>query len=86
MRPLLVLLERLWDPLGASSTALGASWGALGRVLGALRELLGTPTAQDKSLLPRNERLASVGARFPKPVLANEREARAVRNHEDIRR
>ena len=41
MRPLLVLLERLWGPLGASLTALGASLGALGRVLGALRELLG---------------------------------------------
>ena len=47
MRPLLVLLERLWDPLGASSTALGASWGALGRVFGALRELLGTSSAQE---------------------------------------
>ena len=42
MKPLLVLLERLWDPLGASSTALGASWGALEGVLGALLELLGT--------------------------------------------
>ena len=42
MRSLLVLLERLWGPLGASLTALGASWGALGRVLGALRGLLGT--------------------------------------------
>ena len=45
MRPLLVLLERLWDPLGASSTALGASWGALGRVLrsssGALGDVVG---------------------------------------------
>jgi hypothetical protein len=29
MRPLLVLLERLWDPLGASLRALGASLGAL---------------------------------------------------------
>ena len=29
MKPLLVLLERLWGPLGASSTALGVSWGAL---------------------------------------------------------
>ena len=47
MRPLLVLLERLWGPLGASLTALGASWGALGRVLGALRELLGTSSAQE---------------------------------------
>ena len=47
MRPFLVLLERLWDPLGASSTALGASWGALGRVFGALRELLGTSSAQE---------------------------------------
>ena len=47
MRPLLVLLERLWGPLGASLTALGASWGALGRVLGALRELLETPSAQE---------------------------------------
>ena len=35
MRPLLVLLERLWGSLGASLTALGASLGALGRVLGA---------------------------------------------------
>ena len=47
MRPLLVLLERLWGPLGASLTALGASWGALGRVLGALRGLLGTSSAQE---------------------------------------
>ena len=47
MNPLLVLLERLWAPLGASLTALGASWGALGRVLGALRELLGTSSAQE---------------------------------------
>ena len=45
MRPLLVLLERLWGPLGASLTALGASWGALGRVLrsssGALGDVVG---------------------------------------------
>ena len=47
MKPLLVLLERIWGPLGASLTALGASWGALGRVLGALRELLGTSSAQE---------------------------------------
>ena len=61
MRPLLVLLERLWGPLGASLTALGASWGplrvsltalgaswgALGRVLGALRELLGSSSVQE---------------------------------------
>ena len=47
MRPLLVLLERLWGPLGASLTALGASWGALGRVLEARRELLGTSSAQE---------------------------------------
>ena len=47
MRPLLVLLGRLWGPLGASLTALGASWGAPGTILGALRELLGTSSAQD---------------------------------------
>ena len=47
MRPLLVLLERLWGPLGASLTALGASLGVLGRVLGALRELLETSSAQE---------------------------------------
>ena len=47
MRPLLVLLQRLWGPLGASLTALGASTGVLGRVLGALRELLGTSSAQE---------------------------------------
>ena len=47
MIPLLLLLERLWGPLGESLTALGASWGALGRVLGALRELLGTSSAQE---------------------------------------
>ena len=47
MKPLLVLLERLWDPLGASSTALGVSWGALARALGARRELLGTSSAQE---------------------------------------
>ena len=47
MKPLLVLLERLWGPLGASLTALGPSWGALGRVFGALRELLGTSSAQE---------------------------------------
>ena len=47
MRPLLVLLERLWGSLGAYLTGLGASWGALGRVLGALRELLGTSSAQE---------------------------------------
>ena len=45
MRPLLVLLERLWGPLRASLTALGASWGALGRVLrsssGALGDVVG---------------------------------------------
>ena len=39
MRPLLVLLERLSGPLGASLTALGASWGAL--VACALRALVG---------------------------------------------
>ena len=47
MRPLLVLLERLWGPLGASLTALGASLGALGRVLRTLRELLETSSAQE---------------------------------------
>ena len=47
MRPLLVLLERLWGPLGASLTALGASLGDLGRVLGALRELLGSSSVQE---------------------------------------
>ena len=47
MRPLLVLLERPWGPLGPSLTALGASWGALGRVFGALRELLGMSSAQE---------------------------------------
>ena len=47
MKPLLVLLERLWGPLRACLTALGASWGALGRVFGALRELLGTSSAQE---------------------------------------
>ena len=44
MGPLLVLLERLWGPLGASLTSLWASWVSLGKVLGALRELLGTET------------------------------------------
>ena len=47
MRPLLVLLDRIWGPLGASLTALGASWRALGSILGALRELLGTSSAQE---------------------------------------
>ena len=47
MRPLLVLLERPWGPLGASLTALGASLGVLGRVLGALGELLETSSAQE---------------------------------------
>ena len=47
MRPLLVILERLGDPLGASLTALGASLGVIGRVLGALRELLETSSAKD---------------------------------------
>ena len=47
MRPLLVLLERLWGPLGASLTALGASSGALGSALGARRELLGTSSAHE---------------------------------------
>ena len=47
MRPLLVLLERLWGPLGASLTALRISWGALARALGARRELLGTSSAQE---------------------------------------
>ena len=47
MRPLLVLLERLWGSLGASLTALGASLGVLGRVLGTLRELLETSSAQE---------------------------------------
>ena len=47
MKPLLVLLERLWGPPGASLTALGASLGVLGRVLGALRELLETSSAQE---------------------------------------
>ena len=51
MRPLLVLLERLWGPFGTSLTALGASQGALGRVLGALRELLGTSSAQENLYL-----------------------------------
>ena len=62
MRPLLVLLERLWGPLRASLTALGASWGALGSILGALRELLGTSSVQETlyflkmSVSPRWER------------------------------
>ena len=47
MKPLLLLLERLWGPLGASLTALGVSWGALARALGARRELLGTSSAQE---------------------------------------
>ena len=47
MRPLSVLLGRLWGPLGASLTAPGASWGVLGRVLGALGELLETSSAQE---------------------------------------
>ena len=47
MKPLLVLLERLWNPLGASLPALGVSWGALARALGARRELLGTSSAQE---------------------------------------
>ena len=41
MRPLLVILECLWGPLGASLTALGASWGALGSSSGALGDVLG---------------------------------------------
>ena len=62
MRPLLVLLERLWGPLRASLTALGASWGAPGTILGALRELLGTSSVQETlyfrkmSVSPRWER------------------------------
>ena len=47
MRPLLVLLERLWGSLGASLTPLGASLGVLGRVLGVLGELLETSSAQE---------------------------------------
>ena len=42
-----MLLERLWDSLGVSLTALGAFLGVLGRVLGALRELLETSSAQE---------------------------------------
>ena len=60
MRPLLVLLERLWGPLGASLTALGASWGSLGRVFGTLRDALG---AGDPLHL-KNDRFALAGARF----------------------
>ena len=67
MKPLLVLLERLWNPLGASLTALGASWEALGRVLGALRELFGSswgrPRLRDPSF-SENEGFASAGAGF----------------------
>ena len=47
MKPLLVLLARLWGSLGASLTALGAALRALGRALGALRELLETSSAQE---------------------------------------
>ena len=66
MRPLLVLLERLWGSLGASLTALGASLGVLGRVLGALRELLETSSAQE-TLYFREFGPAELGK---KPVLA----------------
>ena len=64
MRPLLLLLERLWGPLGASLTALGVSWGALARALGARREPLGDVLGSGNPLLLKNKRFASVGARF----------------------
>ena len=50
MKPLLLLLERLWGPLGASLRALGASLRALGDVLG-----LGEPLFSKTSVLPRRE-------------------------------
>ena len=60
MRPLLVLLERLWDPLGLFDSSwglLGGSWkglrsssGALGDVLG-----LGEPLFSKMGAPPRRE-------------------------------
>ena len=61
MRPLLVLLERLWGPLGASSTALGASlggsWQGLGSSSGALEDVfsLGEPLCSKMGAPPRRE-------------------------------
>ena len=69
------LSDSSWSLFGGSWMGLGSSSGALGNVLGS-----GEP------LFSKHERFASVGTRCWKPVLANEREARAVRNHEDIRR
>ena len=61
MRTLLVLLERLWGPLGASLTALGASWGGswkgIGSSSGALGDVLGIETLyfQKMKVSPRRE-------------------------------
>ena len=85
MRPLLVLLERLWGPLGASLTALGASWGALGRVLGALRGLLGTSLLW-KPFIFEKLRFRLGGNTIFKTCPSKEREARASGNHADMRR
>ena len=54
MRPLLVLLERLWGPLGASLTALGR---VLGGSSGALGDVLGLETLDflKMSFPPRRE-------------------------------
>ena len=70
MRPLLVLLERLWGPLGASSTALGASWGGSWKGLGSSSGALGDVLGLETRLFSKNEGFASVGARFWKPVRA----------------
>ena len=53
------LFDSSWGLLGGSWKGLGSSSGALGDVFG-----VGNP------LLPKNERFASVGARFSKPVRA----------------
>ena len=98
MRPLLVILERFGGPLGASLTALGASWGALGRVLrsssGALGDVVGAgePLLLKMSSWSTANTVKNVGWRNPpasargRTCPSKEREARAVKNHEDIRR
>ena len=70
-------------------TALGASLGVLRRVLGALGELLETSSAQEtlyfREFGPARE-TSPLKRASAETCPSKEREARAVRNHEDIRR
>ena len=85
----LTALGASWSLFGGSWMGLGSSWEALGDGLGsssgALQDVFSL-RGSGEPLFFKNERFVSTGAPFSKPVLANEREARAVRNHEDIRR